>query len=90
MNRRVFEWDTEYLQSVTLEAIKSAKARYNKYLGDGSPLQTHSDVYFMRLLDLASNLSQTAGCISPSLRALSGVVSVSTIITIIAIITAEQ
>ncbi len=80
MNKRIFEWDSDYLETVTREAIKSAKDRYNKYLGDGSPLQTISDIYFMRILDIACSLAKTAGSISPSCRALNGVVAVSILV----------
>ncbi len=62
---------------LSISALESAQTDYKQYLGDGSPLQTAADVYFLRAKELCSELAKTAGAISPSLRALGGSITVS-------------
>ncbi len=77
MNKRIFGWDGEVLDEIARRTLREASCEFNHFLGDGSPLLVYSQVYFMRVQQLAIELAKTAGAISPSLRALSGIVAVS-------------
>ncbi len=76
MAKSLFGWDQEYLRCTTIHALERAKDEYKNYLGDGSPLHTDVDVYFLRVKEVASELAKCAGAVSPSLKALSGIVAV--------------
>ncbi len=77
MTNRLFQWDPEHLVKLTSAALDNAKKDHEHYLGEGSPLTIPAAVYFMRLKELAIQLGKTAGALSPSVRALGGIVPVS-------------
>ena len=76
MSKHLFPWDDDHLEQLTIQCLKEAQSDYTHFLGEGSPLVVSAQVFFQRIQQVVSELAKCAGAISPSLRALSGIVAV--------------